>query len=348
MGPSAYMSRGDGYGQKMCHFISTYVVKVYGVKSVGDWLRNNKGKSFLDMMSMDDVAYCISLVDNSQDCWKQDVEVKAKSKEEQMNHRCWSDFDDPNQREKYRMVEPKYSGGKGVKRVFCGVMWNQEGESFYKEARARWEEDFMNKDVWQMVEVEWDNYVSQHGESGKALTHWRKRKRNRVFGDEEADGNEQGSSRMNMMMQGNIELSDDEDDEDGAEGNAEQSTLHTGEVDEIDNADQYGGGVDAMANNPFEMRMASTVDGDGEEVMNDEKLEEQLDDEENYDNLLSDNEIQRGKDCATKKVGTKKKGEKKKSTSNKPPPPPREPSRRQAGRKSKATIEDEREGNQEV
>ena len=151
-----------------------------------------------------------------------------------------------------------------------------------------------------------------------------------------------------MMTMGNIELSDDEEDKDGVEGNAEQSTLHTGEVDEIDNADQYGGGVDAMANNPFEMRMASTVDGDGEEVMNDGKLEEQLDDEENYDNLLSDNEIQRGKDCATKKVGTKKKGEKKKSTSIKPPPPPREPSRRQAGKKTQATIEEEREGNQEV
>ena len=108
------MTQEEEAGEKICHFIANYVVKVYGVKSVGDCLHNNKGDSFLDMMLMDDVAYCISLVHNSQECWLQDLEIKDNNQEEQMNHRCWSDLPDSQERDKYKMKEARYSGGKGV------------------------------------------------------------------------------------------------------------------------------------------------------------------------------------------------------------------------------------------
>ena len=57
MGPLKYMTEDEHAGKKICHFLANYVVKIYGVKSVGDWLRNNKEMTFLDMMSMDNVAY---------------------------------------------------------------------------------------------------------------------------------------------------------------------------------------------------------------------------------------------------------------------------------------------------
>ena len=131
---------------------------------IENWLKANKGSSFLKMMSMCDVAYCISLLSNSNssDCWMQDVEVKEKSEEEQLKHRYWKDIENPQERKEYKMVEPKYSGGKGMKRVFCSVMWNAEGMKFYNDAEKVWSDDRANPVIWDQLEELWDVYVTEN------------------------------------------------------------------------------------------------------------------------------------------------------------------------------------------
>ena len=117
-GPLAFIEYdpdNPNYGEpivNLCTFIAKYVMKIYGVKMINDWLKKNKGQSFLTMMSMCDVAYCIALVQNSHEVWNQDKEVKKMTPNEQEKYRSWKTLADLGEREQYRMKEPKFSGGK--------------------------------------------------------------------------------------------------------------------------------------------------------------------------------------------------------------------------------------------
>ena len=115
-GPVDYLDLDNpGNHEMLCNFIAKYVMKIYGVKMINDWLKKHKGQSFLKMMSMCDVAYCVALVQNSHEVWQQDKLVKRMSPEEQDKFRKWKKLEDPEERERYRTKEPKFSAGKGKK-----------------------------------------------------------------------------------------------------------------------------------------------------------------------------------------------------------------------------------------
>ena len=57
--------------------------KLYGKRAVKKWLKNNKGKSLLDMITMSDVAYCAALVENNHEIWDEELEIEKMPTEEQ-------------------------------------------------------------------------------------------------------------------------------------------------------------------------------------------------------------------------------------------------------------------------
>ena len=62
-GPANYVDVDNpGNHEMLCNFIAKYVLKIYRIKMINDWLKKNKGQSFLKRMPMCDIAYCVALV----------------------------------------------------------------------------------------------------------------------------------------------------------------------------------------------------------------------------------------------------------------------------------------------
>ena len=64
-------------------------LRKYGVNSIRTWLKEHKDKTFLDMMTVSDVAYVISLLKISWRVWDQDLLVKSELDIEQEKYRNW-------------------------------------------------------------------------------------------------------------------------------------------------------------------------------------------------------------------------------------------------------------------
>ncbi len=79
-------------------------------------LRASPGISYLDVISPGDIAYVIALMKNARELWDQDLwlstagEAAMASKEPKKN--------------------PKFTGGKGQKRMKGKSLWNIEGMAF--------------------------------------------------------------------------------------------------------------------------------------------------------------------------------------------------------------------------
>ena len=143
----------------MCAFISNYVSRLYGVNAIRTWLKEHKGKTFLDMMTVSDVAYVISLLKNSWCVWDQDLLVKSESDMEQEKYCNRKTLEDPEDRRKYEQEYPMFSDGRGLKRTFCGVMWNDEGMQYLAETTQTWGNDRSDIQEWTLLYEAWDNYV---------------------------------------------------------------------------------------------------------------------------------------------------------------------------------------------
>ena len=75
-GPSAvgYMRRlGDlGNGEDLCHLIGIYVAKSYGVTNIRKQLNENKGMTWLDIMTLNQFTNMITILSNHKDQWTQE------------------------------------------------------------------------------------------------------------------------------------------------------------------------------------------------------------------------------------------------------------------------------------
>ena len=192
-GPQNYDNEEDDRDNlnNICNFLSNYVSKLYGVHAIRTWLKNNKGKSFLQMISMCDVAYCICLVRNSDHVWKQDKLVREMDKLEQEKYKSWKSIIDPEERGRYQLFTPRFSGGRGMKRTFCGVMWNEEGLKYYEEALVNWRAVYNDQILWQKLEVAWEQYVVANNSCETVCAHWKRKEDVALMDDDSMSLNSQ-------------------------------------------------------------------------------------------------------------------------------------------------------------
>ncbi len=54
---------------------------IYGTHLIIKWVTKNKGRQFLDMVTMSDIAYTVAVIENSYKAW--DAEHKEKEKGEE-------------------------------------------------------------------------------------------------------------------------------------------------------------------------------------------------------------------------------------------------------------------------
>ena len=56
----------------VCRFMDKYVSGLYGSRSIITWISKNKGKHFLDMVTMSDIAYTVAVIENSYEAWDEE------------------------------------------------------------------------------------------------------------------------------------------------------------------------------------------------------------------------------------------------------------------------------------
>ena len=56
----------------VCRFMDKYVTGLYGSRSIINWIAKNKGKHFLHMVTMSDIAYTVAVIENSYEAWDEE------------------------------------------------------------------------------------------------------------------------------------------------------------------------------------------------------------------------------------------------------------------------------------
>ena len=76
-------------------FIENYVAKSYGMSLIDKWLKANKGKCLLSLMTVCDLAYAITIVKNYGPVWERDHFKETLKEEEQNKYNNYKDLDEP-------------------------------------------------------------------------------------------------------------------------------------------------------------------------------------------------------------------------------------------------------------
>lgn len=188
-------------------FFAEYVSKLYGLRKIQDWMKRKKGKTFLDLITMSDIAYCILLVDCHHQEWMDDLEVKKEIAKLPME-------DQEKYRKKRRLPradkksllgrEAKrstYTGMKGVSRGYLSHGFNKERADLFKTLWKDWKDVASNREAWKRMEESWDAYVEETG-FGKQWVDLR-------AVDSDGDGEEEELESDRFALPGDEDFCDD-------------------------------------------------------------------------------------------------------------------------------------------
>ena len=120
-----------------------------GAAKIGRTLKENKGKTLMDMVTSALFSYGVTTLENHQSKWRQDEEVSrlncAMERRKYKNHKKL-----PNQvdREKYAPKERKYITGKGQKRIFSETAWSKDGQELFRRVQEMYESVLEDNGVW--------------------------------------------------------------------------------------------------------------------------------------------------------------------------------------------------------
>ncbi len=116
----------------VCRFLGKYVSGIYGTCSIITRVTKNKGRQFLDMVTMSDIAYTVAVIENSYKAWDAEHEEKEKGGEED------SVIAEGDQRQWKIVVKSKFTGQGGKKQECNKSGWSNEGIEFYKRVIECW------------------------------------------------------------------------------------------------------------------------------------------------------------------------------------------------------------------
>ena len=77
----------DGLFTMVCHYISKYVYRLYGMSYINRWMREHQGSSFVDLFTASDVAYTNMVIYGNSRVWEQAIEIKNMDVEEQEKYK---------------------------------------------------------------------------------------------------------------------------------------------------------------------------------------------------------------------------------------------------------------------
>ena len=116
-------------------------------------LRASPGISYLDVIRPSDIAYVIALMKNTREIWDQDLRLSAGGEAVMGN--------------KETKVKPKFTGGKGQKRMKGKSLWNKEGMTYFKTAEKNWRRVYEDETLIQFLYQGWDLWLEVYGKDLK-------------------------------------------------------------------------------------------------------------------------------------------------------------------------------------
>ena len=102
-------------------FFGRYIHKTHTDDLISKKLKASPGTSYLDVISPGDIACVIALMKNARELWDQDLRLSAAGEAAMAS--------------KEPEKKPKFTGGKGQKRMKGKSPWNKEGMTFLTQQR---------------------------------------------------------------------------------------------------------------------------------------------------------------------------------------------------------------------
>ncbi len=115
---------------------------IYGTHSIITWITKNKGRQFLDMVTILDIAYTVAVIKNSCKAW--DVDHKEKEKGEEGD----SVIAGGDQRRQKTTVKSKFTSQAGKKRQCNKPGWSNKGIESYKKIHECWREPSVESEYY--------------------------------------------------------------------------------------------------------------------------------------------------------------------------------------------------------
>ena len=117
-------------------FLAGYVRAVHANRYYKSLLIKNPGSTYLDIITASDVAYIVSLLNNSDKVWL---------------GMTTSDGD---------LLKPQYTSGKGIKRVYGVTTWNRSGMKYYRDVLKTWAAAFTrNTPAFKVLRRHWKKWI---------------------------------------------------------------------------------------------------------------------------------------------------------------------------------------------
>ena len=116
----------------VCRFLDKYVSGIYGTCSIIMWITKNKGRQFIDMVTISNIAYTVTVIENSYKVW--DAERKEKDKVEEGD----SVIAGGHQIRQKTTVKSKFTSQGGKKTQCNKPCWSNKGIEFYKKVHECW------------------------------------------------------------------------------------------------------------------------------------------------------------------------------------------------------------------
>ena len=134
-------------------FLRRNVRKTHTDDLISKKLRSSPGISYLDVIRPGDIAYVIALMKNAREIWDQDLRLSAAGEAAMAS--------------KEPKKKPKFTGGKGQKRMKGKSLWNKEGMTYFNTAEKNWRRVYEDETLIQVLYQGWDLWLEVYGKNLK-------------------------------------------------------------------------------------------------------------------------------------------------------------------------------------
>ncbi len=114
-------------------FFVRYVRKVHSDNEIKSKLRNNEGLSFVDIISLSNIAFVISVIKNGRDVWDQKIRMKELGAAVHGKREA--------------KVRPLFTEGTGKKKEQGKSLWSDEGMKYFKRTEKTWKKVYKNEET---------------------------------------------------------------------------------------------------------------------------------------------------------------------------------------------------------
>ena len=143
----------DDYLEDFMRFLDKYVSHAVGNHHFMQWSKSNRTKTFLDKVTASDIAYTILVYENSNEVWKEELQIRATSRT------------DDERRTATRVKKPRYHEGRGKRLKRYGDGWTEDGREYYQLLLGIFK-NLKSSDAWNTLQDYWKMYQKKHYNKG--------------------------------------------------------------------------------------------------------------------------------------------------------------------------------------